>query len=175
MHKLSIRDATLNDLPRIVEIYNESIPGRLATADLEPISVESRIDWLKAHEPRDRPLWVCLRESEGNNLPPMMIGWLSLSSFYGRPAYQATTEVSIYLTAKVQGKGIGSFLMEQLLTHCQSNNVSTIMGFVFGHNPGSLALLKKFGFERWGFCPQIATLDGIERDLVILGKRIQTG
>ena len=171
MQKLSIRDATLNDLPRIVEIYNEAIPGRLATADLEPISVESRIDWFKAHEPCDRPLWVCLRESKGN-LPPMIIGWLSLNSFYGRPAYQATTEVSIYITAHAHGQGVGTFLMERLLEHCQGNSVTTIMGFVFGHNPASLSLLKKFGFERWGFCPQIAELDGIERDLVILGKRI---
>lgn len=37
--------ATHDELPRIVEIYNEIIPSRLATADLEPVSVASRENW----------------------------------------------------------------------------------------------------------------------------------
>jgi L-amino acid N-acyltransferase YncA len=46
-----------------------------------------------------------------------------------------------------------------------------LLGFVFAHNEPSLKLLKKFGFSEWGYLPQVANLDGIERDLVILGKR----
>ena len=42
-----IRDATMRDLPRIVEIYNAAVPGRSATADTEPISVASRIAWVR--------------------------------------------------------------------------------------------------------------------------------
>ena len=59
------------------------------------------------------------------------------------------------------------------LSHCQRNDVTTIMGFIFGHNSASLALFHKFGFERWGFCPQIAELDNVKRDLVILGKQLR--
>ena len=73
-------DATLDDLPRIVAIYNAAIPGRLATADTEPVTVEQRTGWLHAHKPRTRPLWI-LRVSG------QIVGWLSLSDFYGRPAY----------------------------------------------------------------------------------------
>ncbi|MGH8809672.1 MAG: GNAT family N-acetyltransferase, partial [Noviherbaspirillum sp.] len=28
------------------------------------------------------------------------------------------------------------------------------------------------GFERWANMPRVATLDGIERDLIIVGKRV---
>ncbi|MDB6139126.1 MAG: Phosphinothricin acetyltransferase, partial [Verrucomicrobiaceae bacterium] len=42
---LLIRDATAEDLPRIVAIYNAAIPGRLATADTVLVSVESRRPW----------------------------------------------------------------------------------------------------------------------------------
>jgi len=35
---MTIREATASDLPAIVAIYNESIPGGMATADLEPIT-----------------------------------------------------------------------------------------------------------------------------------------
>lgn len=33
------------DLARIVEIYNQSIPTRLATADLTPVTVNQKKDW----------------------------------------------------------------------------------------------------------------------------------
>src|ERR1700761_4744338 len=87
---LSYRDATLDDLPAIVAIYNSTVPSRQVTADLEPVSVESRLGWFQAHGPEKRPLWVV--EGEGR-----VIAWLSFSDFYGRPAYSHTAEVSIYL------------------------------------------------------------------------------
>jgi len=40
------------------------------------------------------------------------------------------------------------------------------------HNKPSLQLLKTLGFQHWGYLPKVAELDGIERDLVILGLRI---
>jgi len=39
---MTLRDATEVDLPAIVDIYNSVIPGRMVTADLEPVTVESR-------------------------------------------------------------------------------------------------------------------------------------
>ncbi len=72
--------ATHADLPTIVHIYNEIIPSRLATADLEPISVASREDWFTEFDPNSRPLWVM---KDGDQIA----GWVSLESFYGRPAY----------------------------------------------------------------------------------------
>ncbi|EGF31593.1 putative phosphinothricin N-acetyltransferase [Oxalobacteraceae bacterium IMCC9480] len=48
----------------------------------------------------------------------------------------------------------------------------TLLGFIFGHNVASLALFDRFGFARWAEMPGVATLDGIERDLIILGKRV---
>ena len=35
------RQATRADLPSIVEIYNATIPSRLVTADLVPVSIET--------------------------------------------------------------------------------------------------------------------------------------
>ena len=39
------RIATREDLPQIVAIYNATIPSRAVTADLEPVSVQSRVEW----------------------------------------------------------------------------------------------------------------------------------
>ena len=41
-----IRNATESDLPAIIDIYNAAIATRISTAQLEPVTVESRRDWL---------------------------------------------------------------------------------------------------------------------------------
>ncbi|WHX51255.1 GNAT family N-acetyltransferase [Paenibacillus woosongensis] len=172
----AIEYATIDDLQEIVAIYNETIDSRAVTADLEPVTVESRLKWFAEHTPDRRPLWVVRAgENKGagsaNEYGNSVIAWLSFQSFYGRPAYDSTAEISIYISSGYRGKGIGSMLIEQAIASCPRIGVKTMLGFVFGHNAGSLALLRKHGFEQWGLLPQVANLDGTERDLVIMGRR----
>jgi L-amino acid N-acyltransferase YncA len=162
---IRIRDAKINDLPIIVDIYNSTIPGRMVTADTEPVSVSSREQWFEEHSPSSRPLWII--EYEGQ-----VCGWLSFQSFYGRPAYNATAEISIYIHRDFRGKKIGQYMIQNAIDACPRLQIKTLLGFIFGHNQPSLNLFSNFGFEKWAHLPNIAELDGIERDLIILGKRI---
>ncbi|GAA4011632.1 N-acetyltransferase family protein [Actimicrobium antarcticum] len=160
------RLARIDDLPAIVAIYNSTVASREVTADTTPISVESRLAWFAEHNPALRPLWVV--EGAGQHV----IGWLSYSNFYGRPAYSGTAELSIYIDEAVRGKGLGRYLLTEAIAFAPSIAVHTLLGFIFGHNRASLALFDKFGFSRWAEMPRVATLDGIERDLIIVGKRV---
>jgi phosphinothricin acetyltransferase len=160
------RDATIDDLPAIVDIYNSTVSSRQVTADLNPVPIESRFAWFDAHTPERRPLWV-VEASEGG-----ILGWLSLSDFYGRPAYEATVEVSIYLHGDARGKGLGRIFLKRALDAAPSLGVRTMLGFIFGHNEASRHLFHVHGFDDWGFLPRVASLDDVERDLVIVGRRI---
>lgn len=162
---MTIRDATEDDLPAIVAIYNASIPSRTATADTEPISIADRRNWFRAHHPDRRPLWVAIEDE-------VVAGWLSFQSFYGRPAYHATAEISVYITPALQRKGIGRKLLARAVERARGLGLKTLLGFIFGHNEASLHLFESVGFQRWGVLPRVAELDGIERDLIILGRRI---
>ncbi|WP_137887017.1 GNAT family N-acetyltransferase [Pseudomonas sp. 2FE] len=159
------RLATQADLPQIVTIYNSTIASRQVTADLEPISVHSRVQWFAEHQADRRPLWVVEQAGE-------VVGWLSFSSFYGRPAYARTAELSIYLDQAWRGQGLGKYLLEQALKTAPALGLDNVLGFIFGHNTASLALFARLGFQRWGQLPRVALLDGVERDLVIVGCRV---
>ena len=165
------RIARPNDLPAIVAIYNSTIASREVTADTEPVSVESRRQWFSDHEPSRRPLWV-VHAADDTSAEPEIIGWLSYSNFYGRPAYSGTAEVSIYIAEKWRGKGVGQYCLAEAIRFAPQVKVHTLLGFIFGHNIPSLGLFEKFGFAMWANLPRVANLDGIERDLVILGKRV---
>ncbi|HEY3065827.1 MAG TPA: GNAT family N-acetyltransferase [Methylomirabilota bacterium] len=160
-----IRLARAGDLPAIVAIYNAAIPGRLATADTEPVSLESRRPWFREHTADRRPLWVAEVDGE-------VRGWLGLQSFYGRPAYAGTAEVSVYVAADDRRRGIARALLAHALEGAPALGLTTLLGFIFGHNVPSLELFRRFGFERWGELPRVAVLDGVERDLVIVGRRL---
>lgn len=165
MIDITIEDAALQDLGAIVDIYNSTVSSRRVTADLEPVSVESRLQWFHEHTPDFRPLWVV--RSGGD-----IAAWLSFQSFYDRPAYNATAELSIYISERHRVQGIGSLLLDRAIGECPRLGIKSLIGFVFAHNEPSLALLAKFGFERWGYLPGVTELDGIERDVVILGRKI---
>jgi len=161
----TIRHATDEDLPRIVAIYNAAIPGRLATADTAPVSVESRQEWFEAHWPEKHPVWVLERNGE--------IGaWISVSAFHDRPAYHRTAEVSLYVAPEAQGEGLGTVLLDKLIMECPRLGLTNLVALIFGHNERSLRLFGRAGFEKWGHLPEVAELDTIQRDLVILGRKV---
>ena len=156
--------ATQNDLADIVRIYNQTIASRLVTADLEPVAVEERVEWFQQHNPNHRPLWLIVVEGK-------TVGWISLSDFYGRIAYQKTVEVSIYIDKDYHGHHLGTAALLYVENQVNRLEIDTVLAFIFRHNHPSITLFKKFGYEVWGHLPKVAELDGVKRDLEILGKR----
>ncbi|ETY73182.1 GNAT family N-acetyltransferase [Lactiplantibacillus fabifermentans] len=160
---VTLRVATMSDLPVIVDIYNQTIPGHQITADLKPVTVEQRRSWFLEHSADHYPLWVVLQADQ-------VVGWMSFSPFYGREAYAKTTEVSIYLDRNVQGQGLGSQVLEMIPDQVKKLGLTAVLAYIFSSNMPSIKLFKKFGYEQWGFLPAVAELDHRPNDLVILGK-----
>ena len=172
-HNLSIRLATIDDLPRIVEIYNQSIAGKQATADLQPVSVADRQAWFDAHT-GNRPLVVAQTRSETSSETSLgeIIGWGSLSDLYARPAYHISTEISIYVAQEAKGQGVGKALVNYLIEVAPSCGVQQVVALIFAHNTPSLAMFEKLGFEPWGKFKQVCDMQGFIADVVILGKSV---
>lgn len=165
LNNITLYNATIIDLPSVVGTYNATIPSHMVTADLEPVSLESKKDWFFKHDPQTRPLYIIKFENK-------YAGWMSFNSFYGRPAYNKTAELSIYLESSFQGKGLGSYCLNLAVEKCPSLNITTLLGFIFGHNEPSLKLFYKHGFEKWANLPEIADMGGTLRDLIIVGKKV---
>jgi phosphinothricin acetyltransferase len=160
-----MRFAVEADMPAIVAIYNSTVPTRQSTADTVEVSVASRMEWFQQHTPNHRPLLVY--EQDGS-----IVAWVSFQSFYGRPAYVHTAEVSVYVSLEHQGRGLGRKLLTEALGMTQRLGIKTVLGFVFSHNEPSIRLLKSLGFSEWGMLPDVATMDGQQHSLSILGKRV---
>jgi phosphinothricin acetyltransferase len=162
---MTIRDAAEADLPAIVAIFNATVPTRLSTAVLEPVTIEERLPWFREHTPDHHPLWVL--EIDGR-----IAGWLSFHSFIARCAYRGTAEVSVYVHEEFRRRRVARTLLQQGIARSPALGLTALVGLIMGHNAASLQLFYQLGFQRWGLLPRVTRLDDIERDIVIVGRHI---
>ncbi len=164
LFSMTIRLAKPDDLTAIVAIYNETIPSRMVTADTEEVTVAYKQPWFDSHTAQ-RPIFVYCENDQ-------VLAWVSYKSFYGRPAYDGTVELSIYITAAAQGKGLGKKLMQFAQQQAQKLDIEVLLGFIFSHNEPSIKLFKHFDFAVWGELPNVARMDNQLYSLTIFGKHL---
>ena len=141
--EMKIRDAVEADLPAIVDIYNAAIATRMSTAQLEPVTVESRRRWLTEHSPDRHPFWIM--EVDGQ-----IAGWLTIKSFLPRCAYRGTAELSVYVDQKFRRRGVARTLLEEAIARAPSLEINAMVGLIFAHNEPSLQLFEQLGFSNVG-------------------------
>lgn len=155
--------AVREELPKIIDIYNQAVPTHISTADTSPVTVESKIIWFESYNQTTRPIWVMKIENS-------IVGWVALEDFYGRPAFKSTAEISLYIDENYQGQGLGQQALDWVFSQLENCEVTTIMAYVFHHNEASQKLFFKNGFERWAHLPSIANMDDELYSLDILGR-----
>lgn len=165
------RLANLADLPAIVSLYNSTIPSRRVTADLQPVTVESRLSWFHEHDPLKRPIWVV--ERADGSCSDHLAAWLSFSDFHHRPAYAGTVELSLYVHEDCRRQGLGRLLLDEAVKIAPGLGIHSLVGLIFAHNQPSLRLFEQAGFDRWAHLPRVAEMDGQRYDLVIVGKTLR--
>jgi len=160
-----IRRARLVDLSAIVDIYNQAVADRFATADTTPVTVEQRRPWFEEH---DEEYPICVLESEGS-----VRGWYSLSSYRsGRAAVRGTAELSYYVGADSRGRGYGTDLITHALAEASRLGKRVLFCIILERNEASIRLMKKCGFELWGRLPGVALIQGELVSHVYYGRTV---
>jgi L-amino acid N-acyltransferase YncA len=163
---MQIRIARIEDLPAIVAIYNQAVPGKRSTADLEPLRPVDRLTWFNEHTPDRYPIYIAAIDG-------VIAGWCSLSAYRpGRMALRFTAEISYYIGDDFHRKGVASALISHAIDSCRHLSIKSLLAIVLSRNEASVRLLEKFGYQLWGRLPLIADFDGKECDHLYFGLRI---
>jgi phosphinothricin acetyltransferase len=139
-----IRDATEADLHRILDITNEAIAHTTASWSLEPVTLDERRDWFRAHCAHGYPILVAEDRDGG------VLGFAAYGEFRPRAGYRHTVEHSIYVDALQRGRGIGTALLSALIDRALANGVHVMIGGIDADNTGSIRLHERFGFTATG-------------------------
>lgn len=160
MDRLSIRLATLRDLPAINAIYNYYVRHSTCTYQIESESDEGRLTWFMAHGAK-HPITVA--EVDGQ-----VVGWGSLSRYRTREAYDRTVENSVYVRNDMHRRGIGSRLLKDLIDRGRAAGHHTIVALIDGDQVGSIQLHGKHGFLKVGHLKQLGYKFGRWLDVVYM-------
>ena len=163
---MEIRIAQQEDLPHIIEIYNQAVHQRFCTAHLEEVGMKEREHWFTAHDPTLFPVFVAVDEEK-------VVGWVSLGPYReDRQALSHVAEVSYYVDENERGKEVGSTLLSHAIQLAPDYGFSVLIAILLNKNPASIGLLNKFGFEEWGRMPGIARIGDHEADHLYYGYKL---
>jgi len=156
---------TASDWPAVVRIYRQGIDTGHATFAAQPPAT-----W---REWRKGKINSCsIIAQQGGE----MMGWAALSPVSSRTVYAGVAEVSIYISVKGRGRGIGSLLLQQLISKSEEHGIWTLQAGIFPENQASLRLFFKNGFRRVGIRQKLGKMargefKGRWRDVILLERR----
>jgi L-amino acid N-acyltransferase YncA len=157
---LTIRKATLADLPAITDIYNEAILNTVATFDTTPKTLDEQKAWFEKHGPK-YPVLVAVEAK-------IIIGWASLSQWSDRCAYVDTAEISLYIKEGERGKGLGRQLSGAVLEAGKKAGLHTVIARMAEGNDASLHLAESLGFRPIGVMQEVGRKFGKLLDVQLM-------
>jgi len=159
-NQIIFKEATLDDLNFVLDLYNYYLANTTCTFDYENITQEELQARLAYHNKKYKTFLVC-DETVQN-----IIGFCFLTQLRKKPAYDQTAEVGLYLKPEKTGKSLGPVIVKFLEDYAKENQIEVIIATISGENINSVKLFEKMGYERCAHYKKVATKFGRRLDLI---------
>ncbi len=155
-----IKEMVEQDWKQVEDIYLEGIRTRMATFQTGAPTWD---DWNNGH------MKICRLVAKSGDT---ILGWCALSPTSSRCVYRGVAEVSIYISEKYKGQGIGTLLLNKLIAESEKRGIWTLQSSVIKENIKSRKLHEKCGFREVGIREKVAKMNSEKwMDVVILERR----
>lgn len=158
-----IRPFQTDDLPGILDIYNEAILNTTAVYEYEPFTETYIKKWWAEKFEKGFP--VLIAEVDG-----IVAGFSTYGTFRSRVAYNSTAEHSVYVHENYRGQGIGKALLESIIEEARRNSIHVLIGGIDSSNTASMEMHLKYGFLQVAFMPEVAWKFDRWLDLIFVHK-----
>lgn len=165
---LDIREASLDDLPAILAIYNDVLATSTAIYRDEPATLDDRRSWLAARQAEGHPVLVAIDAGE-------VVGFAGFGGFRPWPGYRFTVEHSVHVRADRRGQGVGGALMGPLITRATALGMHVMIAGIDADNAGSIRFHERLGFTRAAHLRQVGFKFGRWLDLVLMQRILEGG
>jgi len=169
MSSPEIRPALEADLPAITAIYQQAVREGTATFELEPPDLAEMTRRYRALIDGGYPYFVAMLDGR-------VAGYAYAGAYRPRPAYRFTVENSIYLDPSFHRRGVGSLLLERLVTECEARGFRQMIAVIGDSaNAGSIGVHTKGGFKMIGTHPNVGLKFGRWLDTVMMQRDLGEG
>lgn len=161
---INIRLAQVSDGQDLVAIYAPYVEETAITFETQVPTVTEFADRIEKILEKFPYL---VAEEEGR-----ILGYAYASTYYPRAAYDWTVELSIYVSQKACGQGIGNLLYSHLEEELVACGFKNFLACISLPNPASLALHKKMGYKQVAHLRKVGYKFGGWHDIVWLQKSL---
>jgi len=167
---VTIRPATLADIPHVTRIYAPAVLTGSSSFELEP--------------PDDREMARRMQTVLEGGYPYLaaevggrFAGYAYASVYRTRPAYRFSVEDSIYIDADMQRRGVGRTLLQALIGECTKRGFRQMLAVIGDspNQPGSVGLHEACGFRVVGQLPGIGYKFGRWVDTLLMQRELGDG
>lgn len=162
---VELRDATVDDLSGIMEIYNDAVLNTTAIWNDVLVDLENRKEWFAARKSRGFPVIVAILDGK-------VAGYASYGDWRAFDGYRHTREHSVYVQKDVRGHGIGKKLMQALIDHAAGNDVHVLIAAIEAENIASIRLHESLGFRVVGRFSEVGIKFGRWLDLTCMELKL---
>lgn len=161
-----IRFARAEDAQALLDIYAQYIHTPI-TFEYELPSAAEFARRISSTLADGYPYLVCQDGDE-------VLGYAYAHRLGERAAYQWNAELSIYLSSRAAGRGLGTALYLTLMDLLRLQGVKTVCGIVTRPNPASEGLHRALGFRLTGVREKAGYKNGTWHDVMWLEKPLGT-
>ena len=164
-----VHDANETDMSAVTAIYAKHVLHGLASFEEVPPSLDEmksrRAGVLKLGLP------YLVAELDGH-----IVGYSYATFYRARPAYRYTVEDSVYVDEGLQGRGIGTALLAELIARCEHGPWRQMLAVIGDSgNAASIALHRRMGFTSCGTLAAVGFKFGRWVDSVFMQRALGPG
>jgi L-amino acid N-acyltransferase len=161
----AVVDASRQDLPEILAVYNEVIRNSTAVYSEVELTAERGEGWFAAKVDLGFP-FIVARDTSG------VVGFGTFGDFRAWPCYQFTVEHSIHVRSDRRGHGIGRALVLELIRRATGMGKHVMIAGIDADNKVSIGLHQSLGFATVGHFHEVGFKFGRWLDLVFLQRAL---
>ncbi|MCE1115325.1 MULTISPECIES: GNAT family N-acetyltransferase [Pseudomonas] len=156
-----LRDALVEDLPGILDIYNDAVRNTTAIWNETPVDLANRQAWFEARAQQGYPILVATDETG-------VLGYASFGDWRPFEGFRHTVEHSVYIRGDQRGKGLGPILMAALIERARICDKHVMVAAIESGNAASIRLHERLGFATTGQMAQVGVKFGRWLDLTFM-------
>lgn len=164
MNNYNFEEMNENYLSEVLAIYNYYVLNSTATFHTHLLNESEMREIVFFSNPKYKTFVIL----DGKNL----CGYVLLTQYKKREAYNRTAEVTIYLNPDYTGKDIGSQALKYIEVVAKQAGVHVLIAIICGENTSSIKLFEKNGYLKCAHFKEVGEKFGRLLDVVDYQKII---
>jgi L-amino acid N-acyltransferase YncA len=164
MNQYRLEELREEQLAKIIAIYNHYVLNSTDTFHAHPLTIQEMRELVFFANPKYKTFAIM----DDYNL----CGYVILTQYKKREAYDGTAEVTVYLQPDFIGKGLGSLAVRYIEDFAKKSNIHVLIATICGGNDKSIKLFEKNGYFKCAHYKEVGKKFGQLLDIVAYQKII---